>query len=297
VSEPPLVLARDLRVDVDGAVVLDHVSFESRGQTLAVWGDTYAIEGALAGRARVRSGSLTLGGRPLHGDGAWPPSAIGVALCDPPLPPRWSVRDYLRAGARLAGLTQREARTAGERALAELGLRSLAKTALGELPPSERRAVVIAQATLSQPFLLVAVAPLGGLSGEPAVYVAAVLTAATRERNWIVTVRDLHPASPEHTVASAAADVIGFVGGKLAHHGKLLGNAPGTVGYTLVVHGEVQALRDALSARGVSLAGGPLRYFVELGPSLGPSEVLALAHAVNAPIVELVPRLAGAPPR
>jgi ABC-2 type transport system ATP-binding protein len=293
VNGAPLVSARDLRVDVDGAVALDHVTFEVSGRSLALWADSLALEGALAGTAAIRSGTLSLMGREVNArTGTAAAEAVGLAPFDPPLPPRWTVREYLLAGARLAGTARRGAHLAADRAIAELGLQALNRTELRELPVPERRAVVIAQAVVAEPALLVAFAPLAGLSGEHASYVAAVLAAASRDRSWIVSVRDLHPASAEHALATSADDVLGFAGGRVVQHGKLLRAGASTTGYTLVVRGQVEALRAALGARGVTLSGGPLRFFIELTTDLSPADILAISLAVHAPIVELVPRLA-----
>ena len=39
----PLIAARDLRVDVDGAVALEATSFETRGGSVAIVGDGYGL--------------------------------------------------------------------------------------------------------------------------------------------------------------------------------------------------------------------------------------------------------------
>ena len=307
-TDAPLVSLRDLRVDVDGAAVVDHVTFTSSGHSLAVWADDLAFERALAGAATIRTGELSVLGHQLNGARA-PLPFVGVALGDPPLPASWTVRQYLIAGATLAGCARREAQRASERALATLGLESLARARCGELPVAERRAVVLAQAIAAEPTVLIAIAPLAGLSAPGSAYVAAVFAAAVRGRRWIASVRDLHPASSEYALAGTADQVLGLVGGRLVQHGTLKRSVPPPrasaspatpsstiVGYTLVVRGDVAALRAALQARGVTLAGGPVRFFVELSPPFSTTELLTLAHATHTAIIELLPRVARSSP-
>ncbi len=290
-SDAPLLAARDLRIDVDGAVAIEAATFESQGNSVALLGDTDGIFAAIAGKAKVRSGNLALLGYDVERRAHFETSVVGVAPLDPPLPPRWTAREYLVWGARLAGASRGAAQQQAHGTLSDLGLESLVSKHVEELSLSERRALVLAQAVATKPAVLVASAPLSGLSGQDAPFVAAVLAAATRHRKWIISVANPYAGSPENVVATTADDVLVFASGRLLRHGKLQRIEDGTIGYTLMLRGEVAAFRDALRQRGVELSGGPHRFFLELPPEVRAEDLLELSLEVGAPIVELVPRI------
>jgi ABC-type multidrug transport system ATPase subunit len=291
VSDKPLLRARDLRIDIDGAAQVDSTTFESHGPSLALLGDGHALISAIAGRADIRAGVLEIEGLDVAGRGQLRAGTVGLAPLDPPLPPKWTVKEYMMWGARLAGLPRLEAQRRAAGVLADLGLEPASSRPLESLKLGERRAAVLAQAVVTGPRVLVASAPLSGLEGGDAEYVAAAFAAATRERKWIASLSNLYAGSAEHRLAASADDLLVFASGKLARQGKLQGIEDGTVGYTLMLRARVTEFREALRARGVELAGGPQRFFVELPPRLRPSDLLALSVEVGAPIVELVPRI------
>ena len=113
---------------------------------------------------------------------------------------------------------------------------------------------------------------------------------AARNRRWIISVSNLHAGSPEHALAAIADDVLLFASGNLVRRGKLRQLEDGTVGYTLTLRDKIAQFGAALSARGITLSGGPQRFFVELPPSTKTHDLLALSVELGAPIVELVPR-------
>jgi ABC-2 type transport system ATP-binding protein len=290
-NDAPLLAARDLRIDFEGAIAIEGATFESHGSSLALVGDGYGILAAIAGKADVRSGELCLLGSNVERRAPIAKGTVGMAALDPPLPPRWTARDYIVWGARLAGSSRADARESAAAVLRELGLEAIAGTKLGALPLAERRALVLAEAVVTRPALLVASAPLSGLGGPEATYVARVLSAASRHRKWIVSLSNLYAGSAEHVLAASADDLLVFASGKLARQGKLRRIEEGTVGYTLMLRGKVAEFREALLARGVELSGGPQRFFVDLPPGLKTQDLLALSVEIGAPIVELVPRI------
>jgi ABC-2 type transport system ATP-binding protein len=290
----PLLAASDLRVDVGGAVVLDRVSFQSRGRSLAIVGDGRGLLAALSGEATVRSGQLMLRGHDVARREHIRAGVVGIAPLDPPLPDRLSARDYLAWSARLAGVAPAEARKLAAAALATLDLESLSRARLDELPLPERRALAIAQAVVANPAVLVAAAPLSGLSGQQATYVERVLTAATRDRSWIVSLSSVHAGSPEHAFAASADDLLVFASGALVRAGKLRRMEEESSAFSLMIRGKTSGFRAALEARGVALSGGPRRFFVDLPPGMTPHDLLSLSVEVGAPIVELLPRLLSA---
>src|SRR5258706_5246034 len=121
-SDAPLLSARDLRVDVDGAVAVEGASLETRGNSVAIVGDGYGLLRAIAGEAEVRAGSLQIQGLDVSRGEQLRPSALGMAPLDPPLPPRWTAPEYLVWGARLAGMSRTSAKESADATLADLGL-------------------------------------------------------------------------------------------------------------------------------------------------------------------------------
>ncbi|HKQ69082.1 MAG TPA: ATP-binding cassette domain-containing protein [Polyangiaceae bacterium] len=293
----PLIAARDLRVDVDGAVSVDGIAFETRGASAAIVGDGSSILSALQGKAEIRAGTLRVDGADVARREHTKPGAVGVAPLDPPLPPRWTAREYLMWGARLCGANRSDAQERAARVLSELELAPLAWAKLEGLAPFEKRALVIAQAIVTGPAVLVAAAPLCELSGPDADYVAKVFATATHGRKWIVTLTGLYAGSSEHHLAAAADELLVFASGRLVRQGKLQKIEGSTVGYTLMLRGNVAEFREAIRALGVELSGGPQRYFVDLPEGVKTHDLLAASAKVGAPIVELVPRILLEPSR
>jgi ABC-2 type transport system ATP-binding protein len=290
-GDATLLAASDLRVDLGGAAVLDHVSFQSRGRSIAIVGDGHGVVASITGQARVRSGQLLLHGRDVSRRAHLGADRIGVAPLDPPLPDRLSARDYLSWGARLAGIAPAQARKLAASVLGSLDLERLSSSRLDGLPVPERRALVIAQAVITSPAVLVAITPLAGLSGQAATYVERVLAAATRDRSWIVSLSSIHAGSPEHALATSADDLLVFASGALVRAGKLRRMEDETSSFSLMLRGHAAEFRAALEARGVGFSGGPRRFFVDLPPGMTTEDLLALSAEVGAPIVELLPRL------
>lgn len=304
-NDAPLLAANDLRVDLGGAAVLDRVSFQSRGRSLAIVGDGHGLVASIAGQARVRSGRLLLRGRDVarrQHFGAGRPgdehgtNLVGVAPLDPPLPDRISAREYLAWGARLAGVAPSQAKKLAATTLNSLDLERLSSARLDELPVPERRALAIAQAVVTSPAVLVATAPLSGLAGQAATYVERVLGAAMRERAWIVSLSSVHAGSPEHALAAAADDLLVFASGTLVRAGKLRRMEDQSSAFSVMIRGRAAEFRAALEARGVAFSGGPRRFFVDLPAGMTTRDLFALSAEVGAPIVELLPRLMLASP-
>jgi ABC-2 type transport system ATP-binding protein len=287
VNALPLASADGLRIDMHGAPAIEKATFVLSGDCAVVAGDGYALLAAIAGQADIRAGTLLVLGRPPGGARAR--RDVGLAPLDPPFPAAWTAGDYLGWSSRLCLSRSSDARARAAGLLADLDIRYLLGAKIADLSLHERRALVIAHAVVAEPDLVVASAPLSGLSGEPAAYVAQVLRAATRGRKWIVSVANLHAGSPEHALAAQADELLVFSSGRLVHTGKS-GIGACSVGYTVTVRGRIAALRAALLERGIELSGGPVRFWVDLPESTSPSDLLAISLEAGAPIVELCPR-------
>ena len=290
-TDAPLLAAQNLRIDMGGAIAIERASFTSHGHSVALLGDEHGILSAIAGAAEVRSGTLAVLGAEV-GDGAHLRSnSVGIAAVDPPLPPRWTPREYLVWGARLAGADRTSAARDAAEVLAEFGLESVAGQRLDSLPLAERRVLVLAQAVIAKPAVLVASTPLSGLGGREAAYVASAWTTASHGRRWIVSLSNLYLGSSESLLAQSADDLLLFSSGRLVRQGKLDRLENGAVGYTLTVRSKIEELRAVLRERGIDLTGGPRRFFVELPKEMKAQDLLSLSADIGAPIVELVPRI------
>src|SRR5207237_1272752 len=110
-TEAPLLAARDLRVDVDGAVAVEGVTFETRGASAAIAGDGSALLRAIAGNADVRSGTLAglgLAAGPLSGLAGEHIAYVAAVLASATAGRKWIVSlSNLYAGSEESALAAR----------------------------------------------------------------------------------------------------------------------------------------------------------------------------------------------
>jgi ABC-2 type transport system ATP-binding protein len=318
---PPLLLAEDARIAVDGVVAIDRLSLSAIGDHLLFAGDPSALFAAitgvplssrrgarpvltgkaaraalastddldeeLPGEAYVVAGALRLAGRNVADSSHV--SLMGAAPLDPPLPPTWSAEEYVAWGARLAGARRRSATDLAVSALARVGLLPARKRLTSVLSHAERRALVLAQAIVMAPEILIAESPLSGLEGAAATFVLDALVQATEGRRAIFSVTRIDPASPEGRLARAASHVIVLAGGEIALEGTPSELFSGVRVYTLTVHKNAEPFRAELALRGIPLRGGPHRFSVELAVGGSTRDIVAAAQAARAALVEMVP--------
>ncbi|MFS8067918.1 MAG: ABC transporter ATP-binding protein, partial [Byssovorax sp.] len=224
----PLLRAEEARVAVDGVVVIDRLSLVTTGDHVLFAGDPSALFAALSGvplssrrgarpaltgkaaradqasfdeldeelpgEAYVVAGTLHLAGRNVA-EGAHV-TLMGAAPLDPPLPPGWSAEEYVAWGARLAGARKGAAFDLAVQALARTGLLPARKRSTSALSQAERRVLVLAQAIVTAPEVLIAESPLSGLEGAAATFVLDALVQATEGRRAIFSVTRIDPSSP-----------------------------------------------------------------------------------------------------
>lgn len=187
----PLLSFEAARIADGGRVLLDGFDCEIAEGPAALIGDWAPLFGLLSGEARLACGHAQLSGED-------PTVAVraghaGISRSDTRLPPRWKVTDYLLQSARLLGMGRSEAQRESRDALEVLGLGSLAKKALGALAPVERRAFLVAHATLGRPPVLALESPLASLSEPAREWLGEVLRRAVDARTWLVS----FPSSPD----------------------------------------------------------------------------------------------------
>lgn len=318
---PPLLVAEEARIAVDGVVAIDKLSFASIGDHLLFAGDPAALFAALSGvplssrrgarpalsgkaaraataamddldeelpgEAYVVAGSLRLAGQSVA-DAAHIP-LMGAAPLDPPLPPSWTAEEYVAWGARLAGAPRKAAGDLAIQALTRVGMRPSRKRLTSTLPQAERRALILAQAIVMAPAVLIAESPLSGLEGSAAAFVLDALVQATEGRRAIFSVTRIDPGSPEGRLSRASSYVIVLAGGEIALEGSPGELFSGVRVYALTVRKNAEPLRAELAQRGIPLRGGPHRFSVELPIGSTTRDIVAAAQVARATLVEMVP--------
>lgn len=287
------------RIMVDDVVVCPELTFTSDSdRVLFIGGSTlFSLlaevprnpggKAAQRGRARLVGGSVQLMGRDIGAH----LSQVGSLPRHAPLPTHWSLAEYLRWGARLAGLTTAAASERAAFVLDRFKMLGLAKKSLRDLPPLAQRAAQLAQAIVHDPKVLLLDAPYGGLSGEDQRQFRMLLEKAISSRTAMVWIDSLLPRTIEAHLFTAATDVLIIRQGRLLRQGsprELLGEA---IWYEITVHGGAEALRAALDRKGVSLDGGPTRFAAQLQAGMSASDVLSAAVESDATVVSCVPLL------
>ena len=282
----PLLVANDLRVDVDGLPACDGISLRTTGEHVLVLGAPRALFDAVIGLASVVRGSLDV-----RGVAAAQAAAEGVvagAPMDPPLPPRWTVTEYVQWSARLAGVPASEARASAQAAIAKLQLGAMAKTAMAKLVPHARRATVVAAALATGAEVIALEDPLGGLPDELAMTYARVLAEALDdERAWLVFAPRMPLTSP---LAQNADEAIVASALRVEGQGPPAELAAAGRRFVARMVGPVDAVAPALASRGarIELDSGS-HILLDLGSEMTTGELIALCDGANVSVIELVP--------
>lgn len=294
----PLLSAADLRVDVGGTPAVDGLTLATSGDRVLVLGAARALFEAVAGLRPPRRGELRVEGMP-------PLAAVRARVAagaplDPPLPPRWTVAQYVTWSARLVGLGRRDAARQASDALEALQLGSSALTRLRVAPLAMRRATVIAAALATGAPALVLEDPLAALPDDAARSFARVLVRALdaqpRRRAVVFAAR----VPLESPLSLAADEALVVDGAHVSAQGPPAEVAARENTLALRVEGDVEAFARAIRAEGgratleappgesSASAVGPTFMQVELGP-LGARELLRIAEEAHAVVRELRP--------
>ena len=285
---PPVLVATSLRVDVGGLPAIDGLTLATTGNCVLVLGAASALFEAAAGlRAPVR-GEIRV-------EGASPRTAVsgGIAACaplDPPMPPAWTVLQYVTWSARLAGHPKGTARDMAAQALERVHLARVAGTKLGGVAPETRRGTVLAAALATGARTLLLEDPLPGLPSEAARPFARVVARALDDHRAVIFAGRMPLESPLALGADEALVIDGAVVSAQGAPGELAARER-TV--ALRVHGDVAAFARAVDARGgraqvTTGAPPPVHVRVELGP-LAARDLLRIAGECQAVVVELRP--------
>jgi ABC-type multidrug transport system ATPase subunit len=293
---PSLLSTSSLRVDEGGAPAIDGLTAASTGDHVLVLGAAPALFAAAAGMRPASRGEVRV-------EGLVPIDAVlkRVAACaplDPPMPARWTPRQYVTWSARMAGHAHGPARELAAEALSRTKVESVADARLGATAFAARRATVIAAALATGATTLLLEDPLSGLPQESVTSFARVVVRACADRRTAVFAPRVRLESP---LALAADEAIVVAGSRVAAQGPPGEIAAAERSFWLRVVGDVEAFARAVEeggARVLSVPGaappspGPLervgQMSVDLGP-LGTRDLVRIAGDTNATLLELRP--------
>ncbi len=281
----PLVACEHLRVDVEGVPAIDGLTLRAHAAHLLLLGAHRAIFDALTGVASIARGALRIRG--VEPASATKQRLVAGAPLDPPLPPRWTLREYVVWSARLSGLVASDAAKNADDAIAKLQLGAMATTPFAKNTlPHARRAAVVAGAFATGAPLLVLEDPLGGLPEEVAHTFARILVTGLEGKEWIIVAPRVSLTSP---LAMTAEEAIVVGGNHVDAQGAPAEIAAAERRFRLRVHGPIESLAQELAERGATLRIDGAHVLVDLGASLTTAELAALCAAANVAIVELTP--------
>jgi ABC-type multidrug transport system ATPase subunit len=279
-----LLTAEDIRIDIDGVPACDGLTFRATGERILVLGAPRPLALAAAGVLPVARGRLLIRGVEAA-TAARERGATGAAL-DPPLPPTWTVREYVQWSARLAGNDKATAKVNAADAIARLQLDALEKAPLLGLPPHAKRALVVAAAVATGAPVLAVEDPLAGLPEEIARTFAKIFLDALRDRAWIVFAARMPLTSP---LALHADEAIVASSSRVEAQGPPAELAAASSRFIARVHGAMDGLAAQLQGRGVGveMQGGQVVF--DLNGVLSTSELIEMCAAAEVAVVELVP--------
>jgi ABC-type multidrug transport system ATPase subunit len=281
---------RALGVRRAGSALLAGLSLSTSAARVGLIGDWSGLFQALTGQAELAAGTARIAGCELHH--ALARGCVGFAPCDAPLPPAFTITEYLQHASRLShGEAARAARDA-KRVMDEYGLAEFAKCQLSQLVTYQRRALAIACASIASPAVVCLETPLRGLDPEAADYVVRLCGVAAQRSRVIVSSGVPSSPSPERSLLDGCERLFWLESGALLSSGSPAQVfAPGTH-YSLTVHGaNLAAYAAALKDAGCRLSTRerPGRYWVAL-PEHGTSDLLLdTALALELVVLELEP--------
>lgn len=293
----PLLSCDGARIDAGGVALLEGLSCVGTGDTLGLVGAWAPLFALLGREAELGAGRVEVDG--VDAVRATALGVVGLARHEPGLPASWTAVRYLTESARLLGLSARESRRAAHAALTRLGIDALGLRTLGRMDAVERRAVLVAHATLGAPRVLALEAPLSGLEPAAQDRLLPLLDRAAAGRRLLWSVADPAPTGTERGLLDRTDDVLVLEAGSLVAEGPPSHALPHGQRYLVTVAKGARELAGQLEARGLGvrqadqdprLAVMPdTRLIVDLGTDATPNDVLAAALELSIPVLELVP--------
>lgn len=287
-AREPLVLAEDLRLDVDGVPTIDGLTMRASGDRVLVLGGSHALYEATCGLRPVIRGALRIRGT--AASAAARDGIIAGAALDPPLPPKWTVLDYVTWSARLAGHGAGDARRLALAAIERVQLKALSSTTLERMIPHARRGVVLASAIATDAAVIAVQDPLANLPEEIARTWARILVHALADRSWVIFAARVSLTSP---LAMHADEALVVSSSRLDAQGPPAEIASADRRYVARIHGHAPRSLDALEARlterGAKMDVQGAQVLLDLGDSMTTADLLGMCAEVDATVVEMVP--------
>jgi len=265
--------------------------FDAAGPLLVLVGAWGAFFELLAGKQKLTSGRLLLGGEAAQD--AVAAGQVGLMLADAPLPTNWTLLEIAAQSGALCGMSRGEAARAVRELGRELGLTEQLNRPFGRLSVSDRRLGGIAIALLGEPELVALEQPFSGLEPSARAALASSLGRVLRGRSALVSVAEL-PGSLEQDSFVQGSDELLFVSeAGVTARGRYAELTAAGAHFRVVVLRHADALCARLAELGYIVQ--PRRATDGLGVLLsdpaaqGTRSLLEAALAVDAPIVELSP--------
>jgi ABC-type sulfate/molybdate transport systems ATPase subunit len=211
---------------------------------------------------------------------------VAGAPLDPPLPPKWTVADYVTWSSRLGGHGASAARRLAREAIGLVQLEGMAGQTLERLIPHARRGVVLAAALATDAAVLVLEDPLAALPEEVARAWARIVVKALVDRAWIVVAARVALTSP---LAMSANEALIVSSTRVDAQGPPAEIALTDRRFALRIHGPLDVLGARLGERGARLDVQGAQVLLDLGPTLTTAELLGLCAEAEATVVEMVP--------
>jgi ABC-type multidrug transport system ATPase subunit len=283
----PLLHADSVRVD-DGVPVVENLTIETTGTNVAVVGAARALFEAMCGVRPIVRGTLRICG--MDPRVAIRAGAMASAPIDVPVPARWTVHEFARENARLAGQAKSVADKLAKDAVHAMQLDAYAAKKLAGTDVSVKRAAMIAAALATGAGVIVVQDFTAGLPDAAARSLAKLFVAACEGRRWIVFAGRLALSSP---IGLHADEALLFAGGRFVCAGLPAEIAARERTYTVRTSGEAEPFAAKLRERGAVVEGIPGGLTVTMPEDLATHELVALARDSNVVVLELLP-LSGA---
>jgi ABC-type multidrug transport system ATPase subunit len=283
-TSEPLLVCEDLRLDVEGVPVCDGLTARTTGERVLVLGAPRALFEATCGLRPVVRGALRICGT--DASDAVRKGVVAGARLDPPLPPKWTVLEYVTWSSRLAGHSRGDARRLATEAVELTQLGPMAETPLARLVGHAKRGVVLAGTLATDADVIVLEDPLAALPEEHARSWARVVVRALASRAWLVLAGRVSLTSP---LAMEADEALVVSASSLDAQGPPAEIAAARTRFVARIHGPLEALGVRLAEKGARMEIQGAQVLLDLGEGVSTSDLLRIAAEVEATVVELAP--------